>query len=696
MARITKAKQKILGLNAPSDQMAAFGSCKTGTPVYTTDIDTLQTTAYEQGWQEATDNDYAPYREEMNGVQYGLSRQIAYLQQEGLSEWIDTVTYYKGSVVKVITGDSQVWYESLQDDNTGNDPTVKGSTHWKKLEFGGSGLELCDIGMALYVDETKGLRRYLNGQIVDINTNTQAFLNRLLQIQTTNPELFTTESNWQAEASLNIDGCVYKFVLNYSGDNVVSVRLPKYPDYVEINAGGTLPVVGNGMTLGWTDGNGNYRGTVELTNGGLTVNSTYGSNLPLSAQKAVNFPDNPLVGITTDPTKSGIETTLKQTKLKLKYFIQIATGSETENNIINDIELNNPYSLFECKYADHELFNLSWLVSNGSYNGSNAVHPSAYQALLVENNAEVAIGSTVTLPNGVKYTKQGLSVKLSTDSDITDEDFVVNPADETFRLPIKPKNLNNTRYLIEAGEQDGISYRIYADGWCEQGGRYTIATNGHGTITFLKEFADTSYTIFNSKESADSSTWNVMFDTLETWTTSQVGIKANLTKYTLDGSWKASGYLAEGEYTPLTDNILLYYYVGETVQNANLIDAGRIGEQLAGKLDRSAIKAYITETYQNGTSGYRIYSDGYCEQWGQSTTTNGSVSITFVKPFNTVVGGSSAILNSGASFTSVLALTTTGCTLAAGRWLSGGGLSGTGTNVPLAWVIYGYLADGQY
>ena len=211
-------------------------------------------------------------------------------------------------------------------------------------KLGKGGLEICDIGMALYVDETKGLRRYLNGQIVDINTNTQAFLNRLLQIKTTNPELFTTESNWQSEALLNIDGCVYKFVLNYSGDNVVSVRLPKYPDYVEINAGGTLPVVGNGMTLGWTDGNGNYRGTVELANGGLTVNSTYGSNLPLSGQTANNFPNNPLVGITPDPTKSGIQTTLKQTKLKMRYFIQIATGSETENNIINDIELNNPYS----------------------------------------------------------------------------------------------------------------------------------------------------------------------------------------------------------------------------------------------------------------------------------------------------------------------------------------------------------------
>ena len=455
------------------------------------------------------------------------------------------------------------------------------------IKLGKGGIELCDIGMALYVDETKGLRRYLNGQIVDINTNTQAFLNRLLEIKNTNPELFTTESNWQSEALLNIDGCVYKFVLNYSGDNVVSVRLPKYPDYVEINAGGTLPVVGNGMTLGLTDGT-HYAGLFKGISNTASVLSDssglYGKDLatPVSGSSILTYAVG--AGVTTDPTKSGIETTLKQTKLKMRYFIQIATGSETENNIINDIELNNPFSLFECKYSDHELFNLSWLISNGSYNGSNAVHPSAYQALLVEHNAEVAIGSTVTLPSGINYTKQGISVKLSTET-YTDYDFVINSANETFRPPIKPNNLNNTRYLIEKGEQDGISYRIYADGWCEQGGHYTINTNCKGTITFLKEFVDTSYTIFNSKESADSSAWNVMFDTLETWTTSQVGIKANLTGYTLGGSWKASGYLAEGEYTPITDNILLYYYVGETVQNANLIDAGRIGEQLATKTD---------------------------------------------------------------------------------------------------------------
>ena len=93
---------------------------------------------------------------------------------------------------------------------------------------------------------------------------------------------------------------------------------------------------------------------------------------------------------------------------------------------------------------------------------------------------------------------------------------------------------------------------------------------------------------------------------------------------TLSGSmnclWDVYGYLAEGEYTPPK----LYYYVGETVQNANLIDAGRIGEQLASLTT-------VVETYQNGTSWYRVWSDGWCEQGGYSTSSN--IIITLLKTY---------------------------------------------------------------
>ena len=56
------------------------------------------------------------------------------------------------------------------------------NANWDKIDASLGSLEICDIGMALYVDETKGKRRYLNGQIVDRNTNTEAFFTRLKDI----------------------------------------------------------------------------------------------------------------------------------------------------------------------------------------------------------------------------------------------------------------------------------------------------------------------------------------------------------------------------------------------------------------------------------------------------------------------------------------------------------------------------------
>ena len=46
-------------------------------------------------------------------------------------------------------------------------------------------------------------------------------------------------------------------------------------------------------------------------------------------------------------------------------------------------------------------------------------------------------------------------------------------------------------------------------------------------------------------------------------------------------------------------------------------------------------KPYITETYVNGTSGYRIWSDGYCEQWGQGKVISSGyyMRVNFIKPF---------------------------------------------------------------
>lgn len=427
----------------------------------------------------------------------------------------------------------------------------------KEFKSGSSGLEVCDIGMSLFVDETKGLRRRLNGQIVDINTNTQVFLNRLLQVQTTNPEYFTTEENWQAESLLSIDSCVYKFVLNYSGDNVVSVRLPKYPDYVEINAGGTLPVIGNGMSLGLTiNGTDTFYAMSGLDWNGSDPNrnsvmkwSSIGGVLPRQgSQISIGTNNLSLVGITNDSTKSGIQTTLKQTKLKMRYFIQIATGSETEVNIKDTLELNNPFTFGMNMYFKGEMENISWLKSAGQQN-AKALCPDFYNWVLANANAG----------------KDGF--KLSTASDITDYDFEVNTTDETFRLPLK----------------NGLE-GVFANGVKGTGSPIGL-TDGNSDKSMA---ASTTIGLTSS----DNLSSNV--GTLPS------GLPFGQVTVGLTTAPSKSGMVVD---TTVPAGYNLYYYVGVVIKNEGLINAGRINEQLSGLVEVGGSLGMPSNKYVNLTLG---------------------------------------------------------------------------------------------
>ena len=428
------------------------------------------------------------------------------------------------------------------------------------------GLEICDIGMALYIDETKGLRRYLNGQIVDINTNTQAFLNRLKDITTLHPSLLCTEEEWQTAKTMSAFGQVGKFVFNYSGENIVSVRLPRV-----VNIQGLFDLQNLGMTVGEslpqhthyigdrlpsiTSAGGNPKADVNGNDGYqcVRISNTRGASSPVYQDGAP----------------------VQQEAIQYPYFIQIATGSETENNIINEIELNNPYSLFDSKYSDHELNNLSWLKSEGQWN-AKAVYPTAYDKLLkVYNGTE---------------TVQGLSVKLSTET-YTDYDFVLNTADETFRLP-----------LLD-GSEDLPTGEITSQSIPSTNSNSFYAI-GYNCFVTIRVIGCTHCRLWDNTQARES------------WTTGSVGYQGKtlfMPKGHQLGVYYQNGTMTMFTFQKAKGNGSLYYYIGETVQNANLIDAGRIGEVLANKQDKCI---HIIDTYVNGTSGYRIWSDGYCVQWG--------------------------------------------------------------------------------
>ncbi len=456
-------------------------------------------------------------------------------------------------------------------------------------------LEIGDIGFTqMAIDETAGKRRILNGQVI-IQDQYVQFTNIIKNSVALNPSLACTEAEWQTEVTMNTFGLCGKFVIDDEGG---TIRLPKYPNYFIAGLANIAPVVGNGMTLGMTNGFVNY-GLTQVSHNGYPITTgikeAYGQ--PVGNQtpgENIGWQYN--IGVTTDPTKSGIEAEINEKQITGTYFIQVATGSETEDNIINEIELNNPFSLLDYKFSEYELNNISWLRSEGQYN-SKAIYPAVYDLLL-------------KIYNGTE-TKAGVSVKLSTET-FTDYDFVLNTADETFRLPVKVK-LASGKAVV--GNGNALTIQAIKD------------VNGIGISYYTQQ---------------SNSGWMATIDNARN-TSTKVGITTNPTQSGLELS---------------DSDLYLYFYVGETVQNANLINAGRIEEKVANLIpdNSSLISGYampsgnITDiavgasgtTYTASTNGYfrvsGLASGG--QGWIYMSASNGAVA----QPSNSSNQGLNAIL----------------------------------------------------
>ena len=471
------------------------------------------------------------------------------------------------------------------------------NANWDKIDASLGSLEICDIGMSLYVDESKGKRRYLNGQIVDRNANTEAFFKRLQDITTLHSSLLCTEEEWQSAKIMSAFGQVGKFVFNYRGDDIVSVRIPRV-----VNVQGLFDLQNLGMTI--EAGLPNFKGT---------FNTDYARNTGHITSEAVTVAGglsgssttNEDIKVTIDLSNASKVyrddiTTVQQEQIQYPYFIQIATGSETEANITNKFENTNPQTLLESKYSDKPLYNESWLLSNGQYNAKD-VYPTVYEALQVEYNTEIEVGTTVTLPSGISYTKRGLSVKLSTET-YTDYDFVLNTEDETFRLPLLngSEDLFSSRIETLEIQSNPQSFIAPANGWFQANAKTTTA---NGYIYFGGGDSTASLNKITYTNPTNYKVYNTVF--------------VNKGERVTIGAGGATLYSVRFYYAQ--GNGSLYFYVGDIDQNHGIVNMGRIGEQLVGKVDVSntqwATNACMPD-YDNGiaigaANKYEALVDGY-------------------------------------------------------------------------------------
>lgn len=128
------------------------------------------------------------------------------------------------------------------------------------------------------------------------------------------------------------------------------------------------------------------------------------------------------------------------------------------------------------------------------------------------------------------------------------------------------------------------------------------------------------------------------------------------------------------------------------VVNQGMTILSQVNAGLATKVDLDGSNAtfpHIIDTYVNGLSGYIVYSNGYCVQWGYGTVNNTPISL--LKTFDNTDYSIFAIPSSSTSGSSYPAHAFWVGSKTVNSFVWGGSSNDNGY-----WRVYGKLAEGQY
>jgi hypothetical protein len=356
-----------------------------------------------------------------------------------------------------------------------------------------------------------------------------------------------------------------------------------------------IPVVGTDIAVGFKqikDGNTMYGSMCTNSGQAMFYAGCYGQ--PVGTwRNGSHFDGGTGIGLTTDALKSGIiADTSDVLKIDDSKYLYICVGNTEVETVVTDVvdvttTENDTTPLFTGMYFDFTPNNISWL-KGGEQKQSGGVYTFCYNELVNE----------LTLP---KY-----NLKVINESDMIvgvdySEFWKVNQDSMTFTTPTK------------------ISSRSYEDIAPVVGnGMATGYTNGTDNFGM---FLGVNGNIIGSKNAYGQNVGdNCSKSSAATYDVRSAGITTDSTKSGIEA------HLVENTKAQL------YFKVANAVQNLELLDAGRVMEEAI--LRSSLVEAQVViETYSNGTSWYRVWSDGWCEQGGRQYVSNAQVAVTFLKPF---------------------------------------------------------------
>lgn len=199
--------------------------------------------------------------------------------------------------------------------------------------------------------------------------------------------------------------------------------------------------------------------------------------------------------------------------------------------------------------------------------------------------------------------------------------------------------------------------------------RGTNAWNGDGPVIQTGAlYSKGNLSRVNGSQQSGYNTYSLNFDASRSSSTYQDGAKVN------------------PDHVTYRAYVVLYASAAE----ASVAQAQEFMTALDGKanVDLSNVPSnivYIVESYVNGTSGYRVWSDGYCEQWGYTNASSGTdVSISLLKTMKNID-----------YFVDITPYSTSGNTaetMYRNKTTVNVAIRGYGTFTGLSWKITGYIA----
>ena len=208
--------------------------------------------------------------------------------------------------------------------------------------------------------------------------------------------------------------------------------------------------------------------------------------------------------ITVKP--AGSEAVIEVSKDSSGYYSYLSKQWAVSEYLVNNEDFSAKY------YANKAKLEVESAVSE-------ALEEAEEQAGIATEQAQIAAQKAAELTSANKanadlsnLTEAGETVILNL-ADCSDD---IDRIDEDLALKANTDLSNCTRPYVTEAYKNGTSwYRVWSDGWCEQGGQ-----TGGGTVTFLKSFANGNYFVCKQliNTSGNSASTNVA------WITNAIGV----------------------------------------------------------------------------------------------------------------------------------------------------------------------------